>query len=59
MKWRDRDVFAWMSVALLGLTAAVAAEKPGPLVIQEQGSFAIGGTVVTAPGTFDAIRHGA
>ena len=30
-----------------------------PLVIQEQGSFAVGGTVVTAPGTFDPIRHGA
>lgn len=31
----------------------------GPLVIQEQGSFAVGGTVVTAPGTFDPIVHGA
>ncbi len=29
------------------------------LTIQEQGSFAIGGTVVTAPGTFDPIRQGA
>lgn len=31
----------------------------GPLVIQDQGSFAVGGTVVTAPGTFDPIKHGA
>lgn len=31
----------------------------GPLVIQKQGSFAVGGTVVTAPGTFDPIAHGA
>lgn len=31
----------------------------GPITIQEQGSFAVGGTVVTAPGTFDPIRHGA
>ena len=31
----------------------------GQLVIQEQGSFAVGGTVVTAPGTFDSIAHGA
>ena len=30
-----------------------------PLVIQEQGSFAVGGTVVTAPGTFDPIAQGA
>lgn len=30
---------------------------PGPLVIQEQGSFAIGGTVMNAPGTFDAVKQ--
>ncbi len=29
------------------------------LVIQEQGSFAIGGTVVKSPGNFDPIKHGA
>tara|TARA_E500000305_G_scaffold105229_1_gene102495 strand:- start:8250 stop:9254 length:1005 start_codon:yes stop_codon:yes gene_type:complete len=27
--------------------------KPAPLMIQEQGSFAVGGTVTTAPGSFD------
>jgi hypothetical protein len=49
-----------MSAVVLGVTAAAAAaEKPGPLVIQEQGSFAVGGTVATAPGAFDPIRHGA
>jgi hypothetical protein len=32
---------------------AQQASKPEPLVIQEQGSFAAGGTVVVAPGTFD------
>jgi hypothetical protein len=50
-----------MAVAVLGFTAAagVADDKAAPLVIQEQGSFAVGGTVVTAPGTFDPIRHGA
>lgn len=30
-----------------------------PLVLQEQGSFAVGGTVVAAPGTFDPIEQGA
>lgn len=62
MQWRGRDAFAWMTVAILGSGAAagvVANEKPAPLVIQRQGSFAVGGTVVTAPGTFDPIRHGA
>jgi hypothetical protein len=53
----------------LGLIAAIAAssvwsaaadgDTPAPLVIQKQGSFAVGGSVVTAPGTFDPIKHGA
>jgi pimeloyl-ACP methyl ester carboxylesterase len=30
--------------------------KPGPLSIQEQGSFAVGGTVITNPGTFDPFK---
>ena len=33
--------------------AAGADGKAEPLVIREQGSFTAGGTVVTAPGTFD------
>ena len=61
MNWRSRVSLALVTVAILGsgAAAAVANEKPAPLVIQEQGSFAVGGTVVTAPGTFDSIRHGA
>lgn len=49
-----------LAVALLGFTSAIALgdEKPAPLVIAEEGSFAVGGTVVTAPGTFDPIAHG-
>ena len=31
--------------------------KPEPLIIQEQGSFAVGGTVITAPGTYDARKQ--
>ncbi len=55
-KRRDAGAFA---VAIVGLATVVSAEdKPGPLVVQEQGSFAVGGTVVTAPGFFDPIRHG-
>jgi len=30
-----------------------------PIVLQQQGSFAIGGTVITSPGTFDPIKDGA
>lgn len=47
------------TVLLLASTLAIAAaaaepaEKSTPLVIREQGSFAVGGTVITSPGTFD------
>ena len=30
--------------------------KPAPLAIQEQGSFAVGGTVIRVPGTFDPFK---
>jgi hypothetical protein len=30
--------------------------KTAPLIIQEQGSFAVGGTVFTSPGTFDPLK---
>ncbi|MES2999489.1 MAG: alpha/beta fold hydrolase [Pseudomonadota bacterium] len=33
--------------------------KLAPLVIQDQGSFAVGGTVKKAPGTFDPVAQGA
>lgn len=52
-----------LSLTIAVLFSACAATKGsrsnGPLVIQRQGSFAVGGTVVTAPGTFDPIKHGA
>lgn len=38
---------------------AVAAASDEPLMIKEQGSFAVGGTVVTAPGEFDPVEQGA
>jgi hypothetical protein len=44
------------------LTSAKAQEtqksKSDPLMIQGQGSFAVGGSVTTAPGTFDPIKQG-
>jgi len=30
--------------------------KPAPLAVQEQGSFAVGGAVITSPGTFDPYK---
>ena len=49
-------------MAALGCAAPIANPASGtsaPLVIQEQGSFAVGGTVVATAGTFDPIGQGA
>ena len=45
-------------VGFYGEFLADRAASSKPLVIQEQGSFAVGGTVVTAPGEFDPIKQG-
>jgi hypothetical protein len=51
------------ALALLAAAAVVSAsaqgtnEKSGPLMIQEQGSFAGGGKVITRPGAYDAINR--
>lgn len=42
-----------LNIALLSLLAACANHPDGALLIQRQGSFAAGGTVTTAPGTFN------
>jgi hypothetical protein len=41
----------------LGATAALAhgSHKSKPIVLKDQGSFAVGGNIVTNPGTFDPI----
>ena len=52
-------MLAIASSVLLAACASVNGSNTGALLIQEQGSFAVGGTVVTNPGTFDPIKHGA
>lgn len=43
-----------VSCLLLSLVSASAATaENGPLLVEQQGSFAVGGTVVTAPGDFE------
>lgn len=50
----------FVAAVLSGLTLLHAhGSEPAPLVIQRQGSFMVGGGVVTAPGVFDPIKHGA
>lgn len=62
-KMAQKIVGVFLSVIISVLITACALTKGsannGPLVIQQQGSFAVGGTVITAPGTFDVIKHGA
>jgi len=49
-----------LAIAAFGPALSLAVETTAsPLVIQKQGSLAVGGTTVTAPGTFDPIKHGA
>jgi hypothetical protein len=43
------------ATALIHTSAQDAGKKAEPLLIQEQGSFAIGGTVLTTPGKYDPI----
>lgn len=38
-------------------TGKIVAQN-APMIIEEQGSFAIGGTILTNPGTFDPIKRG-
>ena len=57
--------FGWAASGLLLILAVIVAPvgataqeagKPAPLVIQQQGSFAVGGTVISNPGTFDPSK---
>jgi hypothetical protein len=51
--------FLFIASMLISACATTINIDSGAIVIQEQGSFAVGGTVVTNPGTFDPIKHGA
>lgn len=52
----------WLTGTVIGCSSYAVEQvrtKPAPLIIQEQGSFAVDGSVITAPGNFDPIRQGA
>lgn len=55
---RHRTPFLTVSLIAAGVLTAASAQqaskgKPAPLMIQEQGSFAVGGKVITNSGTFN------
>lgn len=61
MRRRSTNPFIPLSLVLMSAATTSCAKappvaKPGPLTIREQGSFAVGGTVVTNPGTFDPYK---
>ena len=45
-----------VAAAVTTASAQDTRKKPAPLAIQEQGSFAVGGTVIKNPGKFDPYR---
>ena len=53
------NAFLLVCVAVVASACAIAPanDQRGPLVIQEQGSFGVGGTVITAPGTYDSMKQ--
>src|SRR6478609_8192909 len=63
MNRKYRNTFAAASLIGAVLSTSVGAQeinksKFEPLTIREQGSFAVGGKVITASGTFDPIKQG-
>src|SRR5262245_42288206 len=58
-----KSFLALLLITATLFTSASAQEskknKQEPLMIQDQGSFTVGGSVTTAPGTFDPIKQGA
>ena len=62
-KFNQPFSFLLLSITLSVLFNACAStnESTGKelITIKEQGSFAVGGTVIKSPGTFDPIKHGA
>jgi hypothetical protein len=64
MSSKYRNCFFALSLTAAIVFASASAQeakksKPKPLIIEEQGSFAVGGSVNTAPGAFDPIKQGA
>ncbi|MCW5552186.1 MAG: alpha/beta fold hydrolase [Verrucomicrobiae bacterium] len=61
MRFKRRNLFAtilpaWVGLSLAAWAAGSSGVKLAPLIIQEQGSFAVGGSVVTNSGTYDPYK---
>ena len=49
----------WIIMILIFLSSCISNENPssGIITIQDQGSFTVGGSIITNPGTFDSIKR--
>ena len=54
---RSSLISSFLSFLMAISMGSFAQNKEKPMVIREQGSFAIGGSVISNPGTFDAIKR--
>ena len=55
IKFNSRPFYVWMMIVVSMLFFGCASTK-NLLVIKEQGSFTVGGTVITNPGTYDPYK---
>jgi hypothetical protein len=53
----NRTQRLYMPVVLILFFSTAIGQKQ-PILIQDQGSFAVGGSIITNPGTFDPIKRG-
>lgn len=51
-----KTLLKMLAICMMAGGLGVQSVYAEPLVIQEQGSFSAGGTIITAPGTFDAKK---
>jgi hypothetical protein len=52
------NIISRVAITFLNITIVLfSIAQPKPLIISEQGSFTIGGTVITNPGVFDHIKR--
>jgi hypothetical protein len=62
MNFKKLMVALMLTLVSVSFSAYAIADRSGqsaPLVIQGQGSYAVGGTIINEPGTFDPIKQGA
>ncbi|MEZ2415543.1 alpha/beta fold hydrolase [Muriicola sp. E247] len=54
---KDVSLLKWSLLIALLIIPVILSSQNKPMIIQDQGSFAVGGSVIENPGTFDAIKR--